>query len=154
MTELHIGITGSRESIRPEQVQTFNHTLESWHNAGFGITLHHGDCIGVDETLSAQALARGYKVVAHPPDIETHRAFASSHEVRSPKSYLVRNRDIVNESVVLLGFPSDGTEVVRSGTWSTIRYAWTALHRDCVWVIPPDGVPTKFVDRYRTEYSR
>ena len=39
-----------------------------------------------------------------------------------PKPYLDRNRDIVDACEVLLATP-DGPERLRSGTWSTVRYA-------------------------------
>jgi hypothetical protein len=41
------------------------------------------------------------------------------------REYLQRNRDIVDATDVLLAAP-DGPERVRSGTWSTVRYAYRA----------------------------
>lgn len=38
------------------------------------------------------------------------------------KPYLKRNIDIVDNTDILIGCPS-GEEIVRSGTWHTIRYA-------------------------------
>lgn len=40
------------------------------------------------------------------------------------KPYLERNTDIVTNSDIIIGCPLDPTkEVIRSGTWSTIRKA-------------------------------
>ena len=57
------------------------------------------------------------------------------HDAKPP---LVRNKDIVNASDVMLCCPS-GEEVRRSGTWATIRYAKTALSCDSVIIIYPCG---------------
>jgi len=40
-----------------------------------------------------------------------------------PKEPLARNRDIVNMSDILIAAPGEKAEVLRSGTWATIRYA-------------------------------
>ncbi len=43
--------------------------------------------------------------------------------VLESKPYLERNRDIVDASEVLIACPSTREEVMRSGTWATVRYA-------------------------------
>ena len=44
-------------------------------------------------------------------------------EELKPQDYLVRNMNIVNQSDVLIAAPKEEVEVLRSGTWSTIRKA-------------------------------
>ncbi len=39
------------------------------------------------------------------------------------KPYLARNRDIVNAADVLIAGPGGMEEIMRSGTWATVRYA-------------------------------
>ena len=51
------------------------------------------------------------------------RAFCIGTIVKEPQPYLQRNHNIVNECDMLVAFPSTSNEVLRSGTWSTIRYA-------------------------------
>ncbi len=63
------------------------------------------------------------EIVIHPPRCDTMRAYCSSTQIRSPQDYLIRNRNIVDETDVLLAFPATFHEVIRSGTWATIRYA-------------------------------
>ena len=43
--------------------------------------------------------------------------------VHTPKDYLERNHDIVDETDMLIATPGEEQEVQRSGTWATIRYA-------------------------------
>jgi len=57
------------------------------------------------------------------PQIQKKRAFCEGYsEIREEKPYPVRNRDIVDESDMMVACPG-GPEELRSGTWSTIRYA-------------------------------
>ena len=39
------------------------------------------------------------------------------------KPYLERNRNIVDNTTMLVAFPNNNKELLKSGTWSTIRYA-------------------------------
>ena len=113
-----VGFTGTRQGMndfQKSQVQQFLSGLVSTE-------VHHGDCLGADEDFDAIAYQRGLKIVIHPPENSTHRAWCSDGEVLKPKPYIVRNHDIVDACDVLLACPS-GPEVVRSGTWATIRYA-------------------------------
>ena len=43
--------------------------------------------------------------------------------MREEKPYLDRNKDIVDETNILMACPNKAEEVQRSGTWSTVRYA-------------------------------
>jgi hypothetical protein len=52
------------------------------------------------------------------------RGFNKGDIELEPKSYMARNDEIVKFSDILIGCPTDvNTEVLRSGTWSTIRKA-------------------------------
>jgi hypothetical protein len=76
-------------------------------------------------------------VVAHPPIDESLRAFAYRDETRPAQAYLQRDRDIVDESLWLIGLPKEDSESTLGGTWYTIRYArQTNTNRLIVW---PDG---------------
>ena len=58
-------------------------------------------------------------------------------KILDPRPYLARNRDIVDASDLMLACPAEQQEVLRSGTWATIRYA---LKRDKhLIVIHPNG---------------
>jgi hypothetical protein len=99
--------------------------------------LHHGDAIGADADAHDVAVTLGWMAVIHPPINEGWRARKEAAEERSPKPYLVCNRDIVEETELLIAVPAKATEHLRSGTWSTVRYA-RCLGRP-ISIIMPDG---------------
>ncbi len=73
----------------------------------------------------------------HPPSNDRVRAWKGSPDIRAPKRYLTRNKDIVRETDILIAAPAEIEEQIRSGTWSTVRYA-RKLGKP-VFVILPDG---------------
>lgn len=85
---------------------------------------HHGDDKGAD--ADAHALVRetlpNCRIVVHPPDNGYRRAHCSGDVVLQAHPFLVRNHHIVDACSCLIATP-DGPEVLRSGTWATIRYA-------------------------------
>lgn len=89
------------------------------------ICFNHGDCIGVDKQF--HDLVRSFKpegkIIGHPPDNSFKRAFCKFDAERESKPYLVRNKNIVDESTLLLVIPKEMAEQLRSGTWATYRYA-------------------------------
>jgi len=146
VTELHVGITGSRHGISSSQLQSATESFTRWTQEGYRVVVHHGDCYGADVSVADVACRLALGIVCHPPDNDQHRAFFSAGEVRVAKPYLDRNHDIVDESHVLLAFPTGAQETTRSGTWATTRYASRRMRPECVWVIPPDGVPINYHD--------
>lgn len=132
MTTLTVGFTGTREGITPAQDVALWQRLSELRGTDF----HHGDCKGADVAAAKMAREIGYRVIAHPPDSRRMRAFHRSDEIRPELPYLERNRNIVDAAGVLLACP-DGPERLRSGTWSTVRYA--RRQGVTVVVILPDG---------------
>lgn len=115
---MKVGVTATQEGATDQQLREFRLLLIQ-----LGATeLHHGDCVGGDAQAHAIARDLGLKVVIHPPKNPKLRAFCEGDEVRREKDYIPRNHDIVDETDILIGMPK-GPEVLRSGTWSTIRYA-------------------------------
>lgn len=115
---MKVGITATQTGADEKQLQDLRKTLRLW-----GATeLHHGDCIGGDEQAHQIARQMGLRIIIHPPKDPKKRAFCEGDEIKEEKHYLARNRDIVDETDCLIGMPK-GPEVLRSGTWSTIRYA-------------------------------
>jgi len=101
----------------------------------------HGDCIGSDEQAHVIAVELSIQVTIHPPTDPTHRAYCSGNQNCESKEYLARNKDIVNNSGLLIATPGEFNEQRRSGTWSTIRYA--RKQRVNLIVIFPDGTVSK-----------
>lgn len=91
-----------------------------------GITeFHHGDCVGAD--AEAHDIVREFFpevwIVGHLPLSNGKRAYKKCDEYRDPLPYLVRDHKIVDETDFLIGSPKADAEILRSGTWATIRYA-------------------------------
>ncbi len=126
-----IGFTGTRKGMNKFQM------LEVAKRFGWGTHFHHGDCIGADAEAALLAHDMGLIVICHPPVKTRHRAYAKAHHTREPKDYLARNRAIVDSCDMLIATPA-GEEKLRSGTWSTIRYArrW-GRH---IYIVYPDSV--------------
>jgi hypothetical protein len=116
---VHIGFTGTRDGMTARQKSALRGLLTS-HD---GAILHHGDAVGADAEAHDIAVALGCTIVIHPPTIERQRAFRSAAEIRAPRPYLDRNKDIVRDTKLLVAAPADAMEQLRSGTWSTVRYA-------------------------------
>lgn len=144
-----IGFTGTQIGMNDIQKANFFQLLKELECHWF----HHGDCTGADEnahnlvvdyfrTLSPEIhMKQGFftpKISIHPPVNESKRAFCKALDIRPAKPYLDRNRDIVNESDILIGTPKEKIEQFRySGTWYTIRYARKTGKK--VYIIYPDG---------------
>jgi hypothetical protein len=129
---MKVGMTGTQIGATDKQMNLFWTVLQE-HKA---TELHHGDCVGADAQAHAVARKLKLKVVIHPPDNPSKRAFCAAHEERLSRPYLIRNLDIIEAVDLLVGLPG-GPEKVRSGTWSTIRQARRRGKK--VIVIMPDG---------------
>jgi hypothetical protein len=126
---MKIGFTGTREGMTEQQRSAF----DEWICSQPDITeFHHGDCVGADDQAAdvLHEIRTGedpgplIKVVCHPPDNNKRRAFNGHFdELRPVKKYTSRNRDIVNETDVLLVCPLGTERQTRGGTWYTADYA-------------------------------
>lgn len=127
-----VGFTGSRETPSSAQEQWLTEVLWSLEMIEF----HHGDCLGADALAHTlvREIAPGIRIVIHPPLDPRLRAYREGDEILSVKPYLERNKDIVDSTEILIGLPS-GPEYLRSGTWSTIRYAQSLGHQV---LLPPE----------------
>ena len=149
----HIGFTGTRHGMTEEQRKMALGLLEqmglAW-KARFNIILHHGDCVGADADMHdlAQLALCPIKIVIHPPIKDDFRAYCMGNETRIPKSYLARNRDIVDESKILIATPHTFEET-SGGTWYTINYA-KKVGRQIV-IIWPNGETEHTESRKGTE---
>lgn len=116
---IKLGMTGSRMGMT-EKAEII---LKKFLNNNIIIEAHHGDCIGADEKFHEIVLENKIKTIIHPPKNNTMRSFCKGDEIRKPLDYIQRNHSIVNETDMLIAFPSTKTEIIRSGSWATIRYA-------------------------------
>jgi hypothetical protein len=155
-----IGFTGTRRGMTPPQAEAFYNYLKGvyWTFPKDRIEFHHGDCAGADAQAHAH-VATTYGLVTdihiHPPISSSARAFCELRErphgkramtlVTYPvKDYLERNHDIVDAVDLLIATPKEDQEVMRSGTWATIRYARKKLKPVAIFL--PSGEVRFFPD--------
>ena len=125
------GFSGSREGLTPQQHKLLRTIVYSQ----LIFRAHHGCCIGADLIFHNIVKEEGIRVVAHPPINPSKRAHCIADEVRFPLPYLDRNKELVNESDILIACPNSKDENIRSGTWQTIRYA-KLIHRPILIILP------------------
>ncbi len=122
-----VGFTGSSEGMTEEQAKALWAWLgllkQELKTDDKEMEFHHGDCVGADADADDLARIHKYKTVAHPPVNVYKRAFKKSDVILEAKEYMARNQDIVEVCDVLIAAPKEEEEIVRSGTWSTIRKA-------------------------------
>lgn len=143
---IHIGFTGTQTGMTPQQKDSLAFLLEEiqkqWKTRVASQFFHHGDCVGADAEAHEIALQIGFRIIIHPPSSPQKRAWCTRYvERRHMLPYLERNRGIVDESILLIAAPKENQEILRSGTWSTVR--WARKHRHTVQVLPVNTVITK-----------
>jgi len=131
---MKIGFTGTQGTMTVDQFDQLVTIVK-----GLGATeAHHGDCIGSDAVFHDICVELGIPVIIHPPEDPKKMAYCSgAHVVLAAKGYLDRNKDIVDESDALIAVPNSMTEKMRSGTWSTYRYA--VKQDKIIFLILPNG---------------
>ena len=135
---LKVGFTGTQNGLSSEQRSALVMTLLDLTGR---IEAHHGMCVGADHEFH-DMVRDNYKpdnrfIVGHPPRDKKQFVACEVDDMRDEKPYRVRNRDIVNESEILVACPASA-ERARSGTWSTVRYARSMAKP--IMIILPDGL--------------
>lgn len=130
---MKVGFTGTQRGMTETQASTVKSLLLLNRCREF----HHGDCIGADAQAHDIATALSLLTVSHPPIVNLKRANKKADVILPAKDYLDRNRDIVRETDMLVATPGETEEQLRSGTWSTVRYARKLVRR--IWIVWPDG---------------
>lgn len=126
-SSLRIGFTGSRLGMSPRQLRR----LEALIGERCPSELHHGQCIGADAQAHEIAMRLSVPaIIVHPPrDTMLVARLPSGPNSQTQVTYLPaaralrRNRAIVRAVDLLVAAPASSDETVRSGTWSTIRFA-------------------------------
>lgn len=120
----HLGFTGTRLGMTDPQRTTVRRYLSALHGQGF-TWLHHGDCVGADEEAHAIWTGLAGMVHVHPGKLpgEPGRAMCQADVVGRVLGPLIRNVEIIETVSALVAAPGTEGEVVRSGTWATVRAA-------------------------------
>lgn len=139
MWTAHIGFTGTQQGMTPEQASSLQAFLASRPHNFIG---HHGLCVGADEQFDgiARAALNFEWMELHPCNL-AHMQFRPPqaprdvwHPMLGP---LQRNEVIVKMCDLLIATPKEAAMQLRSGTWTTVRYAVKAGKP--VHVILPNG---------------
>ena len=113
-----IGFTGTQSGMNQFQKMA----VLAYLNLIDPVEVHHGSCIGADAEFHAMTVDK-YETHVHPCTLLTKQApHPGATFVYVAKEPLERNRDIVNESLLVIATPR-GKERPRSGTWMTVNYA-------------------------------
>ncbi len=133
-----VGMTGTQEGMTLEQIGAMARFLAQFRS----FVGHHGDCVGADAQFDGIARAAlGFEhMVIHPchlTDKRAHCTVGPRDLVRPTLGPLQRNEIIVRECELLVATPKEDSMQLRSGTWTTVRYAIKAGKP--VWVILRNG---------------
>jgi len=128
MEKLKLGITGSRYGFNENQFDNFYDIIEKLKLTFNIIEFHHGVCKGIDEQshFIIRDLIIDCKIIGHSPENQSFislKAFKDLDIKYHKYPYLIRNKNIVDKVDLLIAIPNTNDEIIRSGTWSTIRYA-------------------------------
>lgn len=104
-----VGFTGTRKGMTTTQRAAVREALERAARGGATV-FHHGGAVGADTEAAAIAIQLGMLPVLHPAGDDP----------------LKRNREIVAAVDALVAAPAQAREILRSGTWATVRYARAA----------------------------
>lgn len=128
-----VGFTGTRRGMTEAQEKAVRRLLRSM----VPDRALHGACAGADRQFHPLASERVAFVEMYPSTDEQHdwalahrnETWDTVHPVQHP---LRRNKIIATRCDVLIATPFEMKEVLRSGTWATIRYAREAGKQLCI----------------------
>lgn len=132
-----LGFTGTRQGLSPPQSAALEQIFQQFILDANELEFHHGDCIGADEQAHAIAIKYKARTIGHPPIKTSLRAYTINDQNMPPKTYEERNKDIVNNTSLLIACSLTPYETLRSGTWQTVRYA-EHVGKETI-IIGPDG---------------
>ena len=134
MASVRVGFTGTRKGLSQDQSCNLLKLLKFPEDRG---VFCHGDCIGADAQAHDIANSLHWKIKIYPPENSKYRAFKEARTIYRPRHYLERNKIIVDKTSRLIVCPNENEEILRSGTWSTFRYAKSLFKK--IIVLLPDG---------------
>lgn len=141
LPNVSLGFTGTRWGMGDLRVPIVSYLIEKLNPA----VAHHGLCKGSDtEFHHLVRKVTNARIVGHPPIRKGTYVYSECDEYWEDKEYIDRDKDIVDESDILIATPNTVQEVLRSGTWTTVRYARKRMKvasAKCkkIYIVTPDG---------------
>jgi hypothetical protein len=107
--------------------------------------LIHGAANGGDSELHDLAKLMGINVEVYPAvgvaSNVNNLHYVDGDVIHFPAAPLVRNKTMIDAASITLAFPGEMYEVLRSGTWASIRYARSK--GTTLYIIYPNGIISK-----------
>jgi hypothetical protein len=144
---MNVGFTGTRNGMTLAQRKEVENILElhSYRRLTNRGVLHNGLAIGADKDAAVIARNIGWTVAGYPSDRPEQTCdFVPDWYAQDPKPPLKRNPDIVDASEVMIATPGEFHNILRSGTWATIRY--TRINNKPLYIVWPDGTRTNYTN--------
>lgn len=142
MNDIRCGFTGTRQGMTTQQKATVRGMLKGMQPN----VINHGGCVGADEDFhniykELYIMDRLItKINIYPSNMYGTQMPRDTDEewveYFPPDEPLKRNHTIIDNSWILIACPKEDQEVLRSGTWATIRYAKPSIP---VFIVFPDG---------------
>ena len=133
---MKIGFTGTQRGMTDFQKEVFEAFLDIYEDRNEELWLLQGDCIGADAEAVSIAREKKFGIWSFPPIQSSKRAWVESGRTETPRDYLTRNHNIVKACDLMVATPGEDYEMLRSGTWATIRY--TKKLDKHVFIVYPD----------------
>lgn len=134
-----LAFTGTRKGMTARQLRIVEELIEQ-HQPDLAV---HGGCRGADDEFHTLCVRFAIPFIeVFPSNIPSMRApcVGSKYTVVSvaePQEPLERNWDIVRKADLLIACPETELEVLRSGTWATVRIS-SRLNIPCLVVAPTE----------------
>lgn len=118
--------TGTRQGMNMRQWLAMNWYLHMLTPE----LVRHGDCLGSDAQVHdiVEACLPTCETHVHPCDLSQFRAYRMGNYVYPSARPIPRNHHMVDHTDVTIATPFEDEPVLRSGTWSTIRYSMSSQH--------------------------
>jgi len=148
---MRVGFLGTTNGMTTKQYNAVSKYIMSLKpNSGFDF--HHGQCIGADkqfhDIIYNNTMAT---IIIHPP-YEKKDVFEVKVNRRiiflPPKSYLIRNMEIVLASEFLISAPSGMKDIMKSDVWTALKFAKSKMI-DFIAILP-NGVESKVNKKKRS----
>jgi hypothetical protein len=138
-----LSFTGTQRGMTRRQMDLVIAIVETYNPK----KVVHGGCIGADADFHELCLSLGVGIIeVWPSDVPDKVAKLrlgndiTTVIIHEPQRPLLRNLDIVAGSDHLIACPAQEDEILRSGTWATVRLS-TRYDIPCT-VIKPTDAPT------------
>jgi hypothetical protein len=139
---MKVGFTGTRKGMTDAQKDAVEKLMEGSYLTSGDWEFHHGDCVGADADAHDIARGCGAYIVVHPGPNDSQRAGCKAdEECRRGVSFFARNRDIVNDTDLIIATPRLMQLEEQGGTSYTVRYARKV--GKTVYIVWPDGSVTR-----------